>query len=92
MIQLAFNAGSGLKSTCARYAEAVEPHRFHFASRPDQLSDVAADLRKVVWPLFAGRNSHLRATTFKTFPLAEAEKAHALMESVSKHGKIILTT
>jgi len=62
-------------------------------SRPDQFkSDVAADLRKAVWPLFAIGTGPLRATTFKSFPLAEAGKAHALMESASQHGKILLTT
>ena len=93
MIQLAFNAGSRIEIDLMP----VMLKRLSFTgstlrSRPDQFkADVAADLRKVVWPLFAKGTSQLRATTFKSFPLAEAGKAHALMESASQHGKILLT-
>ena len=94
IIQLAFNAGSQVEiDLMPVMLKRLSLTGSTLRSRPDQFkSDVATDLRKVVWPLFAGGNNHLRATTFKSFPLAEAEKAHALMESVSKHGKIILTT
>ena len=94
LIQLAFNAGSRVEIDLMP----VMLKRLNFTgstlrSRPDEFkADVAADLRKVVWPLFAGGSSQLRATTFKSFPLAEAGKAHALMESASQHGKILLTT
>ena len=93
MIQLAFNAGSQVEIDLMP----VMLKRLSFTgstlrSRPDKFkADVAADLRKVVWPLFAGGTSRLRATTFKSFPLAEAGKAHALMEAAGKHGKILLT-
>jgi NADPH2:quinone reductase len=92
MIQLAFNAGSRVEIDLMP----VMLKRLSFTgstlrSRPDQFkADVAADLRKVVWPLFAKGTSQLRATTIKSFPLAEAGKAHALMESASQHGKILL--
>ena len=94
LIQLAFNAGSRVEIDLMP----VMLKRLSFTgstlrSRPDQFkADVAANLCKVVWPLFAGGTSQLRATTFKSFPLAEAGKAHALMESASQHGKILLTT
>ena len=94
LIQLAFNAGSRVEIDLMP----VMLKRLSFTgstlrSRPDQFkADVAADLCEVVWPLFAGGSSQLRATTFKSFPLAEAGKAHALMESASQHGKILLTT
>ena len=93
MIQLAFNAGSRVEIDLMP----VMLKRLSFTgstlrSRPDQFkADVAADLHTVVWPLFSDGTSKLRATTFKSFPMAEAGKAHALMESASQHGKILLT-
>jgi NADPH2:quinone reductase len=41
-----------------------------------------------VWPLFAQRK--LKIVIAQTFPLAEAAKAHALMESGTLIGKIVL--
>ncbi|MDA0332426.1 MAG: NAD(P)H-quinone oxidoreductase [Proteobacteria bacterium] len=93
MIQLAFNAGSRVEIDLMP----VMLKRLSFTgstlrSRPDQFkADVAADLKAVVWPLFGSDASRLRATTFTSFPLADAGKAHALMESASQHGKILLT-
>jgi len=93
MIQLAFNAGSRVEIDLMP----VMLKRLSFTgstlrSRPDQFkADVAADLHTVVWPLFSDGTRQLRATTFKSFPMAEAGKAHALMESASQHGKILLT-
>jgi NADPH:quinone reductase-like Zn-dependent oxidoreductase len=49
---------------------------------------LAQALREHVWPLFgAGR---LRVVVAQTFPLAEAAQAHALMESGTLIGKVIL--
>jgi len=93
VIQLAFNAGSRVEIDLMP----VMLKRLSFTgstlrSRPDQFkADVAADLKAVVWPLFGSDASRLRATTFTSFPLADAGKAHALMESASQHGKILLT-
>ena len=92
IIQLAFNAGSSVEINLMP----VMLKRLSFTgstlrSRPDQFkSEVAADLREVVWPLFANEGRQLRATTFASFPMTEACKAHALMESKGKHGKILL--
>jgi len=41
-----------------------------------------------VWPLFA--QGKLKIVIARTFPLAEAAKAHALMESGTLIGKIVL--
>ena len=94
VIQLAFNAGSQVEiDLMPVMLKRLSLTGSTLRSRPDQFkSDVAADLRKAVWPLFASGKSPLRATTFKSFPLAEASKAHAMMGSVSKYGKILLTT
>jgi putative PIG3 family NAD(P)H quinone oxidoreductase len=54
-----------------------------------QKAEIAAELRAQVWPLIeAGR---VRPLIHRTFPLAEAAAAHALMESSAHIGKIILT-
>jgi len=50
---------------------------------------LAAQLREKVWPLLeAGKIAPVMAASF---PLAEAAKAHALMESSGHIGKIVLT-
>ena len=50
---------------------------------------IAAKLRAQVWPLLeAGR---IKPVIFKSFPLEEAAQAHALMESSTHVGKIMLT-
>jgi NADPH:quinone reductase-like Zn-dependent oxidoreductase len=55
----------------------------------EQKAEIAAELRAQVWPLIeAGR---VRPLIHRTFPLAEAAAAHALMESSAHIGKIILT-
>jgi putative PIG3 family NAD(P)H quinone oxidoreductase len=59
--------------------------------RPRSIADkgaIAASLRTHVWPLIeAGK---VRPVMHATFPLAEAAKAHALMESSAHIGKIAL--
>jgi NADPH2:quinone reductase len=50
---------------------------------------VARALREKVWPLIeAGK---IKPVIHATFPLADAAKAHALMESGTHIGKIVLT-
>ncbi|HEV2187615.1 MAG TPA: NAD(P)H-quinone oxidoreductase [Stellaceae bacterium] len=51
-------------------------------------AQIVSALKDKVWPLWA--EGKLRTCTYKTFPLAEASKAHALMESSQHIGKIIL--
>lgn len=51
-------------------------------------AQVARELRERVWPLFA--SGGLKPVIYKTFPLEEAAAAHALMESSTHVGKIML--
>src|SRR6516165_3112279 len=49
---------------------------------------IISAIREKVWPLWAA--GKLRPFTYKQFPLAEAGKAHRLMESSAHIGKILL--
>ena len=49
---------------------------------------IATELSQQVWPLIEAKK--IRPMIFKVFPLAEAARAHALMESGSHIGKIVL--
>lgn len=49
---------------------------------------IAAQLREKVWPRLEGGS--VRPVLYRTFPLAEAAAAHALMESSEHIGKIVL--
>jgi NADPH2:quinone reductase len=49
---------------------------------------VAQELTAKVWPLIA--EGRIRVVTHRTFPLAEAAAAHALMETAGHVGKILL--
>jgi NADPH2:quinone reductase len=51
---------------------------------------IAAAVHEKVWPLIA--DGTVRTVLHKTFPLAEAGAAHALMESSAHIGKIVLLT
>jgi NADPH2:quinone reductase len=50
---------------------------------------IAKNLREKVWPLI--EQGKIKAIIYETFPLAEAAKAHELMESGRHIGKIVLT-
>lgn len=50
---------------------------------------IARHLREKVWPLFT--SGKLKPVVHATFPLAQADQAHAMMESGEHIGKIILT-
>jgi NADPH2:quinone reductase len=59
-------------------------------SRPAAFkAKIAQELEAKVWPHIA--SGRIRVVTRQTFPLAEAAKAHALMESSQHIGKILLT-
>jgi NADPH:quinone reductase len=49
---------------------------------------IAAQLRDTVWPLLD--SGAIKPVIYKTFPLADAAQAHALMEEGSHIGKIVL--
>jgi putative PIG3 family NAD(P)H quinone oxidoreductase len=53
-------------------------------------AEIARALEVNVWPLCA--TGQCRPIIYRTFPLAEAAKAHALMESGEHIGKIVLRT
>jgi NADPH2:quinone reductase len=55
---------------------------------PEFKAHVARELEQQVWPLIA--SGKIKPVTHATFPLAEAAKAHALMESSAHIGKIVL--
>jgi len=52
-------------------------------------AQLAAELKKQVWPLL--EQGKIAPVMAASFPLAEAAKAHALMESSGHIGKIVLT-
>lgn len=51
-------------------------------------AQIARELRERVWPLLAAGS--IKPVIYKTFPLADAARAHALMESSEHVGKIVL--
>jgi NADPH2:quinone reductase len=55
---------------------------------PEQKTAIAAELAKKVWPLFDAVK--LKPVVGTTLALADAAKAHALMESAGHTGKIVL--
>jgi NADPH2:quinone reductase len=52
-------------------------------------AEIAIALEEKVWPLFAA--GKLKPIVYRTFPLADAARAHALMETSEHIGKIVLT-
>jgi NADPH2:quinone reductase len=51
-------------------------------------SELAAEIRRKVWPLL--EEGKFRPVIYAEYPLAEAAKAHAMMESSAHIGKIVL--
>ena len=92
IIQLAFNAGSKVEiNLMPIMLKRLSYTGSTLRSRPDAFkAEVAAALTDQVWPLFA--DGRLKTVTHTTLPLAEAAKAHEMMESASHLGKILLTT
>ena len=93
IIQLAFNLGSKIEiDLMPVMLKRLTLTGSTLRSRSDDFkSEVASDLARTVWPLFGSSQPKLRATTFALFGLADANKAHTLMESGSKRGKVLLT-
>ncbi|MBJ7263191.1 MAG: NAD(P)H-quinone oxidoreductase [Burkholderiaceae bacterium] len=52
-------------------------------------ANIARALREKVWPLF--KRGTIKPVIHTTFPLAEAHRAHAMMEAGEHIGKIVLT-
>ncbi|MBE7368632.1 NAD(P)H-quinone oxidoreductase [Ramlibacter pallidus] len=78
-----FNAGLVLRRRITVTGSTLRPRPVAFKA------DIAAALRKHVWPLVEG--GRIKPVIHSTFPAAEAAKAHALMESNQHIGKIVLT-
>ena len=56
----------------------------------EQKGEIAQALEAKVWPLLA--EGKVKPLIHRTFPLEEAAAAHALMESSTHIGKIVLVT
>ncbi|MFD0481902.1 NAD(P)H-quinone oxidoreductase [Kineococcus sp. GCM10028916] len=56
----------------------------------DDKATIVASVRDHVWPLIA--DGGVRPVVHETFPLAEAARAHEVMEGSSHVGKLLLTT
>ena len=56
----------------------------------DQKGAIAIELKTHVWPLLSSKK--IKVLIDSTFPLEEASKAHALMDTSKHIGKILLTT
>jgi putative PIG3 family NAD(P)H quinone oxidoreductase len=90
IIQLAFAAGSKLElNLMPVMLKRLTYTGSTLRTRPPAFkARVAQELEAKVWPLIEG--GKIRVVTGRTFPLAEAAKAHALMESAQHTGKIVL--
>jgi len=54
----------------------------------DQKAELAAGVERVVWPWLA--DGRMRAVVDRTFPLDQADQAHAWLESGQHAGKVVL--
>lgn len=90
IVQLAFAMGSKVEFDFMP----IMLKRLHYTgstlrSRPDAFkTEVARELEKKVWPLFA--NGRIKPVVHTVLPLAKAADAHRLMESGGHYGKIVL--
>jgi len=90
IIQLAFAAGSKVEiNLMPVMLKRLTYTGSTLRTRPAAFkARVAEELEAKVWPLI--ESGRVRVVTRQTFPLAEAAKAHALMESAQHTGKIVL--
>ncbi len=91
IVQLAFNAGSKVEiNLMPIMLKRLVYTGSTLRSRPENFkSEVAADLRARVWPLFA--DGQLAAQTHHVFPFEQAAQAHEMMEKATHRGKILLS-
>ena len=91
IVQIAFQQGSTITADFMP----IMLKRLTFTGstlRPRSVAEkaiIARDLEAKVWPLLL--RGLCKPQIFKTFPLVDAAKAHALMEESSHIGKIVLT-
>ena len=92
IVQIAFQQGSKIQADFLP----IMLKRLTFTGstlRPRSIAEkaeIARELETKVWPLLA--LGKCKPLIYATFPLAEAAKAHALMESSVHVGKIVLLT
>jgi NADPH2:quinone reductase len=91
IVQIAVQAGAKVTVNIARL---MAKRLTHTGStlRPRSIPEKAAIARAVeqhAWPLLA--SGRIKPVIYRTFPLAQAAAAHALMESSAHIGKIVLT-
>jgi len=79
----AFDAGAVLRKRIAITGSTLRPRSV------DYKAGLARALREQVWPLL--ETGAVKPVVHRVFPAAEAAAAHALMESGSHVGKIVLT-
>ncbi len=90
IVQIAFQKGSKIEADFMP----IMLKRLTFTGstlRPRSVAEkalIARELEEQLWPLLA--QGKCKPQIFKTFPLAEADAAHALMESSTHTGKIVL--
>lgn len=91
IIQLAFGAGSKVEiNLMPVMLKRLTYTGSTLRTRPVPFKTrVAQELEAQVWPRIA--DGRIRVVTGRTFPLAQAAQAHALMESSGHTGKILLT-
>lgn len=91
IIQLAFAAGSKVEiNLMPVMLKRLTYTGSTLRTRPaDYKAKIARELEEKVWPKI--ESGGIRVVTRHTFPLREAAKAHALMESAQHTGKIVLT-
>jgi NADPH2:quinone reductase len=91
IVQLAFRLGSDIQvNLMPIMIKRLTLTGSTLRPRPDPFkAAVAADLEARVWPLF--EQGKLRTVTHAVMPLAEAARAHEVMEAAGLRGKILLT-
>ena len=91
MVQVAVQKGAKVEL----FIPTIMAKRIHYTGatlRPrtnEQKRAVAKAVFENLWPLF--EKGDIKPLIYKTFPLEDAAKAHALMASSSHIGKIMLT-
>jgi putative PIG3 family NAD(P)H quinone oxidoreductase len=90
IIQLAFAAGSKVEvNLMPVMLKRLTYTGSTLRTRPPAFkARIARELETRVWPLI--ESGRIRVVTRQTYPLAEAARAHALMESAQHTGKILL--
>jgi NADPH2:quinone reductase len=82
-VKAEFNAGLLLRRRLTVTGSTLRPRPVEFKA------SIARELRERVWPLLA--NGKVKPVIHASFKAEEAAKAHAMMESGSHVGKIVLT-